>query len=121
MEPIGEEETFNLRHVLDQLGNMLPILQQVRRVALIAAGFPYNDKPVEEDDEYDVLAYNRALKEMWKEYYGKMPPEDADLFYDDFPVVSCGETLPAFKELEGLRKNTILQVTKKSVSFFSMF
>jgi hypothetical protein len=120
-QAVGEGEVFSMPHVLKQLDIMVSTLNQVKKVNLAAATFPKDDFQMSEHDPHHVLAYNRALADMWKTYYGKMPPEDASIFYDDFPVVECGETLPAFKALEGVRTNTVLQVTKKQVSIPSIF
>lgn len=112
---------FDMNYVLDTLKDTKTSLQAVLREATAIYAFPKDSaKEMKDDDPVDVLAYQRASKAMWKSFYGKIPPEDAGIFYDDFSVDVRGETLPAFKCLEGLRINTVLQVTLRSVSTFGI-
>jgi hypothetical protein len=112
---------FDTKYVLDTLKDTKKSLQAVLREATQIYAFPKDSaKEMKDDNPVDVLAYQRASKAMWKSFYGKIPPEDAGIFYDDFSVDVRGETLPAFKCLEGLRINTVLQVTLRSVSTFGI-
>lgn len=107
-----------MKYVLSTLSGLDADINRTKKMAAKIFALPKEKRVLDPMHPGDVLAYERAGKDMWAKFYGKMIPDGAELLFDDFPVESAGDTLPAFKDFQGLKLNTILEVTNRKVSDF---